>query len=235
MRRRNPELGMIELWCRLRQRGYTRRPESLYRVMRRLGMFPQKKTKKPYVPKPYEQMTYPGQRVQIDVKHVPAACLVGEVKGQRFYQYTAIDEYSRLRYLEAFEEANTYSSATLLKNAAAFFANQGFSVERVRTDNGSEFTSRFNNSKRELPSLFEITTDQLGIRRSLIRPYTPRHNGKVERSHREDNKRFYRQRSFFSFDDFAKQLSAHLKRSNNMPMRPLRFNSTLDFLAVHYV
>ena len=46
MRRRNPELGMIELWHRLRQRGYTRRPESLFRVMRKMGLFPAEKPKK---------------------------------------------------------------------------------------------------------------------------------------------------------------------------------------------
>ncbi len=42
MRRRNPNLGMMELWYRLRQRGYTRRPESLFRVMKKLGLFPPK-------------------------------------------------------------------------------------------------------------------------------------------------------------------------------------------------
>jgi len=46
MRRRNPTLGMIELWHRLKQRGYTRRPESLFRVMRRLHMFPPAKKKR---------------------------------------------------------------------------------------------------------------------------------------------------------------------------------------------
>ena len=46
MRRRNPTLGMIELWHRLRQRGYTRCPESLFRVMRKMGMFPAEKPKK---------------------------------------------------------------------------------------------------------------------------------------------------------------------------------------------
>ena len=48
MRRRNPTLGMVELWHRLRQRDYTRRPESLFRIMRKLGMFPDKKQKKTY-------------------------------------------------------------------------------------------------------------------------------------------------------------------------------------------
>ena len=75
MRRRNPDLGMIELWNRLRKRGYTRRPESLYRVMRRLGMFRKAKPKKKYTAKPYEQMTHAGERVQVDVKVVPRRCI----------------------------------------------------------------------------------------------------------------------------------------------------------------
>ncbi len=64
-----------------------------------------------YIPKPYEQMEHPGQRVQIDVKFVPDSCLAGGEKGKKSYQYTATDEYSRFRYLEAFEEHSTYSSA----------------------------------------------------------------------------------------------------------------------------
>ena len=71
MRRRNPKLGMIELWYRLRLRGYTRCPESLFRVMHKMGLFPAGNPKNPYKPKPYEQMTYPGERVQIGVKVVP--------------------------------------------------------------------------------------------------------------------------------------------------------------------
>ena len=59
MRRRNPALGMIELWHRLRLRGYTRCPEILFRIMRKIKLFPAEKPKKKYKPKPYEQMTYP--------------------------------------------------------------------------------------------------------------------------------------------------------------------------------
>jgi hypothetical protein len=68
----------------------------------------------------------------------------------------------------------------------------------------------------------------------LIRPYTPRHNGKVERSHREDQKRFYSYHSFYSLEDFAKQLAVHNRRSNNFPMRPLSWLSPSEF-AVQYV
>lgn len=232
MRRRNPRLGMVELWHRLRQRGYTRRPESLFRVMRKLGLFPRQEKKLSYKPKPYEQMTCPGQRIQVDVKVVPRRCITDPEL--RLYQYTAIDEFTRLRFLAAYPEQSTCSSADFLKKLFKWYAHRGIRVECVQTDNGFEFTNRFSNSKRNLPTLFESTAAQLGIRHKLIRPYTPRHNGKVERSHREDQKRFYSCRSFYSLDDFARQLAVHNRRSNNFPMRPLSWLSPNQF-TVQYV
>ena len=98
----------------------------------------------------------------------------------------------------------------------------------------SEFSSRFSNSKRELPTLFETTAAKLGIRHKLIRPYTPRHSGKIERSHREDQKRFYSSHAFFSLADFAKQLAVYNRRSNNFPMRPLDYRSPREF-SVQYL
>ena len=88
MRRRNPNAGLVVFWVKLRQRGYARSISGLYRILRRTGDMAVKLPNPKYVPKPYEQMQYPGQRVQIDVKHVPASCLVGEAAGQKFYQYT---------------------------------------------------------------------------------------------------------------------------------------------------
>ena len=117
MRRRNPRLGMVELWHRLRQRGYTRRPESLFRVMRKLGLFPSKEKKTAYKPKPYQQMTYPGQRIQVDVKVVPRRCITDPEL--RLYQYTAIDEFTRLRFLAAYPEQSTCSSADFLKSCSS--------------------------------------------------------------------------------------------------------------------
>ena len=91
---------------------------------------------------------------------------------QHLFQYTAIDEFSRLRYLAAYEEQSTYSSAKFLKKAYAFFKRHGFTVECVQTDNGFEFTNRFAKSNRELITLFEKTAAELGIRHKQIRPYT---------------------------------------------------------------
>ena len=180
MRRRNPDLGLIELWHRLKQIGYTRRPESLFRVMRKLGMFPQEKKKKTYTPKPYEQMTYPGQRVQVDVKVVPRRCIADPEL--RLFQYTAIDEFTRLRFLAAYPEQSTYSSADFLKKLVKWYARRGIRVECVQTDNGFEFTNRFSNSKRDLPTLFEATAAQLGIRHKLIPATMARWNAATGRT-----------------------------------------------------
>lgn len=227
MRRRNPKLGLVDLWCRLRERGYSRCVESLYRVLKRMDALPEQPKKKAYVPKPYEQMTYPGQRVQIDVKVVPRVCCAD---GTRLFQYTAIDEFTRLRYLGAYEEQSTYSSADFIRHVHAYFMRLGVTVECVRTDNGFEFTNRFSPSSRELVTLFQRTAAELGIRHKLIRPYTPRHNGKVERSHREDQRRFYDTHHFYSLADFGAQLAVHQRSSNNRPMRPLKYLSPKQFL-----
>ena len=232
IRRRNPTLGMIELWHRLQQRGYTRRPENLFLVMRRQGLFSAKKQKKKEKVKPYEQMAHLGERVQVDVKVVSQKCIADPEL--RLFQYTFIDEFTRLHFLAAYPEQSTCSSADFLRKLTVWYARRGIKVECVQTDNGFEFTNRFSNSKRDLPTLFEKTAAELGIRHKLIRPYTPRHNGKVERSHREDQKRFYSCHDFYSLDDFAKQLSVHNRRSNNFSMRPLRWLSPIEF-AVQYV
>lgn len=104
----------------------------------------------------------------------------------------------------------------------------------MQTDNGCEFTNRFT-SKKDTPSLFEATAAQLGVTHKLIRPYTPRHNGKVERSHREDQKRLYDSHNFYSLYDFAKQLAVHNRLSNNRPMRPLHWLSPLERLLLFTV
>ena len=229
MYRRNPKIGVVELWARLRKRGYTRCVESLWRVLRREGMAEKEQPKKKYRPKPYEQMQYPGQRIQIDVKVVPRYCIADPQL--KLYQYTAIDEFSRYRILGAYPEQSTYSSADFLRKVVAAFARRGVNVECVQTDNGFEFTNRFSNSKRDLPTLFERTAAELGIFHKLIRPYTPRHNGKVERSHREDQKRFYNDHRFYSLADFGAQLAAHQSRSNSRPSRPLRWASPRERLV----
>lgn len=68
MRRRNPNTGLVVFWVKLRKRGYTRSISGLYRFLRKSGQMAVKLPNPKYIPKLYEQMSYPGQRVQIDVK-----------------------------------------------------------------------------------------------------------------------------------------------------------------------
>lgn len=98
-------------------------------------------------------------------------------------QYIAIDEYSRFRYVEAFKEHNSYSATIFLEHVIKAFK---FPIKCVQTDNGAKFTKRLCQGK-QTPTMFEIALKKHNIQHKLILPYTPRHNGKVERSHRKDN------------------------------------------------
>lgn len=101
--RRTPNITLGELWVKLKSnKGYSRHPGSLYRVLRRNG-FKYKininHTSK-YVPKPYDTPKSLGVKWQIDVKYVPRECLTNSIPSDlKFYQYTCIDEASRERFL----------------------------------------------------------------------------------------------------------------------------------------
>ena len=208
-----------------KKKGYTRSVTSLYRVMQRIGVYEKTPSKKKqYEPKAYQQMTYPGERVQVDVKYVPLNCLTKEVKEKdgRYYQYTAIDEYTRKRILCASKEQSTYASEEFLKIIIKRFP---FKIECIQTDNGTEFTNRLNPQGTNKKTKFEKALEKLGIRHKLIKPKTPRHNGKVERSHRKDQERFYYNKVFCSFEDFKNRLKYWEKEYNNFPMKPLGWKS----------
>ena len=214
---KNKDTGLVVLWVKLRKAGYTRSVTSLYRMMIKLGIYKKTPSKKRvYEPKEYQQMQYPGQRVQVDAKYVPMKCLTKELKkqGERYFQYTAIDEYTRMRVLWFAKEHSTYESIP-------------FKIEEIQTDNGFEFTNRlsYNTSIRDRKTLFESKLKKLGIRHKLIKPYTPRHNGKVERSHRKDQERFYYKKVFYSFEDLVNRAKYWIKEYNNFPMRPLKWLS----------
>ena len=228
MRRRNPNDGLVIFWVKLKQRGYSRSVPSLWRVLNRLKAQPIKPPNPKYIAKPYEPMLYPGQRVQVDVKEVPAACIAGDarVMGEKFYQFTAIDEYSRFRFLAAFKDESSYSAAQFVKMLVKAFP---FKIECIQTDNGPEFTNRYTAKKDKL-TMFQIVLKELGIKHKLIKPYTPRHNGKVERSHRKDNEYFYATHRFMSFEDFKQQLYVWNRRYNSFPMRPLHWLSPNQYI-----
>ena len=228
----NKETGLVVLWVKLRRAGYKRTIQGLYYAMRRLGIYkkpPSKKKDKQ--PSEWISGTYPGDKVQIDVKYVPQECMTEELKDkkEKYYQYTAIDEFTRIRYTWFTNEHSTYMSSEFVKRVIKYFP---FKIETVQTDNGFEFTNKlsWNTSVRNRKTLFESTLEDLGIKHKLIKPYTPKENGRVERSHRKDQERFYYKNVFYNLEDLRNKGKEWRKEYNNFPMKPLGWLSPNEFL-----
>lgn len=220
--RRNPHISMCELYGKLRvEKGYSKNASSLFRVLRKMGIYVNKEKKERYTPKKYDTPSNIGIKWQMDVKYVPKYCYSGN-DGQKFYQYTIIDEASRERFIYPYQEQSSYSTIDFVKRAIVYF---GYQPKIIQTDNGQEFTYTM---KTDRTHPLDTLLNQLNITHQLIRPRTPRHNGKVERSHRNDQNRFYNFLSFYSYDDLKKQTKSYLKRSNNIPMQVLGWLSPLE-------
>ena len=220
--RRNPNISLCELYGRLRtDKGYSRHAASLFRVMRKMGIYVNKEMKSKYTPKPYDTPKDIGIKWQMDVKYVPKYCYSG-TDGEKFYQYTMIDEASRERFIYPYKEQSSFSTIDFVKRAIVYF---NYQPQIIQTDNGAEFTYTME-TNRTHP--LDTLLNELNIKHQLIRPRTPRHNGKVERSHRNDQNRFYSYLKFYSYDDLKNQMKAYLKRSNNIPMQILGWISPIQ-------
>lgn len=222
--RRNPNISVCEMYGKLRiERGYTRHPGSLYRIFVRLGFRKQTEStkKKSRHMGHYDTPKDVGIKWQMDVKYVPKACYVGK-RDDKFYQYTVIDEASRERFIYPYREQCGYSTVDFLKRAIVYF---GYAPDILQTDNGAEFT---NFSKTDRIHALDALCNYLNIVHKTIRPRTPWHNGKVERSHRNDQERFYNHLKFYSFNDLLEQMKSYLYRSNRIPMSVLNWKSPIE-------
>ena len=128
---------------------------------------------------------HPGDSVQIDVK-------VAKVRGQKVYQYTAIDDCTRFRALRLYRRQNQRSTLAFFSEIREALP---FPIRRLQCDNGSEF-----------PLAFALTVQEAGIGLRYITPRHPEQNGKVERSHRIDSEEFWTRQDFTSFDQAARAL-----------------------------
>ena len=115
----------------------------------------------------------PGHRLQVDVKFLER--IAGTRR--RLFQFTAIDDCTRIRILKLFDACNQRSAIQFIDEV---IRRLPFRVYVVQTDNGTEFQSQFH-----------WHLESRDIRHVYIRPRTPRLNGKVERSHRVDDQEFY--------------------------------------------
>jgi len=126
----------------------------------------------------FEKAT-PGESVQVDVKVV-------KVDGRKAYQYTAIDDCTRLRVLRLYRRPNVRVSQEFLGQMIQAFP---FPYRKVQTDRG-----------QEVSFAFLLAVERRGIRHRYIQPRRPDQNGKVERSHRIDAEEFWGRHTFETFE-----------------------------------
>ena len=212
-----------------RGNGYTRSLSGLIYAAKRLELVEKVRKKAgKRISRRYPELLVPGEKVQIDVKEVPFCCLRGDLvrDNKHLYQWTAIDECTRYRFVYGFEEHTPENSVKFLRKLAKVFP---FKIQTIQTDNGTEFTYKYISETEECP--FDTELRKLKIEHKLIPPRTPWHNGKVERSHRNDQRYFYDWETFRSVEELNKKLAEHLKWSNNKPMRTLKDKSPRDMLT----
>ena len=231
-KRNNKETGLVVLWVKLREAGYRRTVQGLYHILQRLGIYERAPSKKKErEPNEWVTGTYPGEKIQVDVKYVPKRCMSLELqeRGEKYYQYTALDEYTRIRYTWFTNAHDTYASSEFVKKLVKYFP---FEIKAIQTDNGFEFTNRLSweGFLKGKKTLFERVLEELGIEYKVIKPHTPKQNGRVERSHRKDQERFYYKRVFYSLEDLRNRGADWRKEYNNFPMRPLGWLSPREFL-----
>ena len=214
---------------RAKENGYTRSYSGFIYAARRMGLCGGKADTKPIRTRDrrYPELMVPGEKVQIDVKEVPYCCLKGAAKrdGKHFYQWTAIDECTRIRFIYGFEEHTPENSVRFFRMLQKAFP---FPIQTVQTDNGTEFAYKYISDTEKYP--FDKVLEKAGIPHKLIPPRTPWHNGKVERSHRNDQRYFYDWEKFSDVKELNRKLAAHLDWINRKPMRTLGGKSPVELL-----
>lgn len=171
----------------------------------------------------------PGELLEIDVKYAP-----GKIASKRYYQYTAIDTASRWRYLRVYDEQSSYNSIQFLQEVIFRFP---YKISGVKSDNGSIFTNYYlGTNKRSDVTVktlhaLDIFCQKNNIIHYLIDPGKPAQNGTVERSHREDQEKFYERNKFKNILHLQKKLKEWNIYYNNLEHCGLNGKSPNEFLA----
>ena len=153
---------------------------TVARLLRRQGLG-RLRYLEPPAPVQRYQWTRPGGLLHLDVKKLGRIGRVGHrISGDRRsrvrgigweYVHVAVDDASRLAYVEVLPDEGGVTTAQFLWRARAWFRRHGIRVRRVLTDNGSGYVS----------ARFARLCRSAGVRHLRTRPYTPRTNGKAER------------------------------------------------------
>jgi len=162
-------------WYLERYHGIRVSGSGVYRALVRNGLsrLPGNCRKRSIVRLRYEKQV-PGHHVRLDVKFLQFTI---EGRSVKRYQFTAIDDATRIRALRIYERHNQESAVDFLDYVVERFP---FRIHTVRTDNGHEWQAQFH-----------WHCEDLGMRHVYIKPASPNLNGKVERSHLTDQLEFY--------------------------------------------
>lgn len=170
----------------------------------------------------------PGELVEIDVKYVP-----GTVGNKKYFQYPAVDTASRWRHLEIFDEQSSYHSIKFLKIVMEKFKPK---IQAIKTDKHSTFTNFYTgaNKRSDLTvktiHALDIFCAQNNIIHYLIDRGKPNQNGTVERSHREDEEKFYQPNKFRNLNDLQTKLRLWNNYYNDLEHCDLNGKTPNEFL-----
>lgn len=229
MWKRNSRYGLAEVYVRCKARGYTRSFGSMCRQIKKAELMKPLKHKKSYTKYINIKGEYPGHKVQVDIKYVPQECIKFPCYDTKYYQITAIDEYSRKRVLKIVSEKSTYETSKFLRELPE---KMGFPIKTIQVDNGYEFVN--DKEKTNKKNAFEQVAEELQMIIRRIRPYSPWQNGKVERSHREDGKILYNRTVFTSLKMLKEKVLKHEKRYNKTAKQVLNFKNPNQVVAEYF-
>jgi len=211
--RKKTKLCALKIHWKLQKEGIQIHERTIGKILKQENLvrkYRVKKIKYKYI----KAERQPGELLEVDVKYVP-----GRVAGKRYYQYTAIDTASRWRYLKIYDEFTSYNSVCFLKEVMSIFK---YKIQAVKTDNGQIFTNYYLGvTKRSDQTVKTIHTLDLFCRENniihyLIDPGKPAQNGTVERSHREDQEKFYEQNKFKTFTELKSKIRIWNNYYNNL-------------------
>ena len=201
--RKQTDLCALKLHWRLAKEGIAIHPRTIGKILKKEGLVRKYRTKKVKY-KYLRAERQPGELLEMDVKYVP-----GAIQGLKYYQYTVIDTATRWRHLEVFDEQSTHHAIRMMEVVKAKFP---YPIKAIKTDNHSTFTNYYlGTNKRSDVSIKRVhALDEWcathDIVHYLIDPGKPAQNGTVERSHREDEEKFYQKHTFRSASDLKKKI-----------------------------
>ena len=227
-KRKKTKLCALKLHWRLAKEGLVVPVRTIGKILKSEGLVRKYRTKRVKY-KYIRVQRKPGELVEIDVKYVP-----GLVANRRYYQYTAIDTASRWRYLAIYDDQSTYHAIRFLADVRKRFP---YTIQAVKTDNHSTFTNYYigtnKRSDMTVKTLHALDRfcSQHNIIHYLIDPGKPAQNGTVERSHREDQEKFYEQKRFRSIRDLLNKIRVWNTYYNNLEHCGLSGKTPNEFLA----